>query len=43
MAAIDTISASIGGDTFAADLAREAKATTLGHIGVLEQVAASAS
>lgn len=43
MTAIDTISESITGDAFAADLAREAKATTLSHIGVLEQVAASAS
>lgn len=39
--AIDSIAASSSGDAVAAELAREAKATTLGHIDVLEQVAAS--
>ena len=43
VAAIDTIMASATEDAVASDLAREAKATTLGHIDVLEQVASSAS
>ena len=43
VAAIDTIIDSSADDGVAAELAREAKATTLSHIDVLEQVAASAS
>jgi len=42
-AAIDAILASTAGDGVAAELAREAKATTLSHIDVLEQVATSPS
>lgn len=41
--AIDAIIASADDDGVAAELAREAKATTLNHLGVLEQVATSAS
>jgi hypothetical protein len=40
---LDAIIASTSDDGVAAELAREAKATTLSHIDVLEQVAASAS
>jgi hypothetical protein len=43
VAAIDTIIASTGNDAVAADMAREAKATSLGHVDVLEQIAKSAS
>jgi hypothetical protein len=43
VAAIDSIIDSSADDGVAAELAREAKATTLSHIDVLEQVAASAS
>jgi hypothetical protein len=43
VAAIDTIIASTGNDAVAADMVREAKATSLGHIDVLEQVAKSGS
>lgn len=42
-AAIDVIIASTSTDGVAAELAREAKATTLSHINVLEQVATSPS
>ena len=42
-AAIDVIIASTAADGVAAELAREAKATTLSHINVLEQVATSPS
>jgi len=42
-AAIDAILASTAGDGVAAELAREAKATTLSHIDVLEQVATAPS
>jgi len=42
-AAIDAIIASTADDGVAAELAREAKATTLSHIDVLDQVATSAS
>ena len=42
-AAIDAILASTADDGVAAELAREAKATTLSHIDVLEQVATSPS
>lgn len=42
-AAIDAIIASTAGDTVAAELVQESKATTLSHIDVLEQVAASPS
>ena len=42
-AAIDAILASAADDGVAAELAREAKATTLSHIDVLEQVATSPS
>ena len=41
--AIDAIIASTATDGVAAELAREAKATTLSHINVLEQVATSPS
>lgn len=41
VAAIDTILESTTGDAVADELAREAKASSLGHIDVLEQVAAS--
>jgi hypothetical protein len=43
VAAIDAIIASTAADGVAAELAQEAKATTLSHIGVLEQVATSPS
>jgi hypothetical protein len=43
VAAIDAIIASTADDGVAAELAREAKATTLSHIDVLEQVATSPS
>ena len=43
VSAIDTILASTTDDGVAAELAREAKATTLSHIDVLDQVATSAS
>jgi hypothetical protein len=43
VSAIDAIIASTADDGLAAELAREAKATTLSHIDVLDQVAASAS
>ena len=43
VSAIDAIMASTADDGVAAELAREAKATTLSHIDVLDQVAASAS
>ena len=43
VSAIDTIIASTTDDGVAAELAREAKATTLSHIDVLDQVATSAS
>jgi hypothetical protein len=43
VAAIDTILESTAGDAVADELAREAKATSLGHIDVMEQVAASTS
>ena len=43
VSAIDTIVASAADDPFAAELGREAKATTLSHIDVLEQVASSAA
>lgn len=43
VAALDTIIASTGNDAVAADMAREAKATSLGHVDVLEQIATSAS
>jgi hypothetical protein len=43
VSAIDAIMASTADDGLAAELAREAKATTLSHIDVLDQVAASAS
>jgi hypothetical protein len=43
VSAIDTIIASTTDDGVAAELAREAKATTLSHIDVLEQVATSPS
>ena len=43
LASLDAIIASTSDDGVAAELAREAKATTLSHINVLEQVAASAS
>jgi hypothetical protein len=43
VAAIDVIIASTADDGVAAELAREAKATTLSHIDVLEQVATSPS
>jgi hypothetical protein len=43
VAAIDAVIASAADDGVAAELAREAKATTLNHLGVLEQVATSAS
>lgn len=41
--AIDAIIASTSGDDVAAELAQESKSTTLSHIDVLEQVAASPS
>ena len=43
VSAIDAIIASTADDGVAAELAQESKATTLGHIDVLEQVATSAS
>jgi hypothetical protein len=43
VAAIDAIIASTADDGVAAELAREARATTLSHIDVLEQVATSPS
>jgi hypothetical protein len=43
VAAIDAIIASTADDGVAAELAREAKATTLSHIDVLEQVGTSPS
>jgi len=43
VSAIDAIIASTADDGLAAELAREAKATTLSHIDVLDQVAASVS
>ena len=43
VAAIDAIIASTADDGVAAELAREAKATTLSHIDALEQVATSPS
>jgi hypothetical protein len=43
VAAIDAIIASTADDGVAAELAREARATTLSHIDVLEQVASSPS
>jgi hypothetical protein len=43
VSAIDTIIASATDDGIAAELAREAKSTTLSHIDVLDQVATSAS
>ena len=43
VAAIDTILESTAGDVVADELAREAKATSLGHIDVMEQVAVSTS
>jgi hypothetical protein len=43
VAAIDAIIASAGDDAVASELAQESRATTLNHIGVLEQVAASSS
>jgi len=43
VSAIDAILASTADDGLAAELAGEAKATTLSHIDVLDQVAASAS
>jgi hypothetical protein len=41
--AIDAIIASTGDDGVAAELAQESKASTLSHIGALEQVATSAT
>jgi hypothetical protein len=41
--AIDAIIASTGDDGVAAELAQESRASTLSHIGALEQVATSAT
>lgn len=43
LSAVDAIIASTADDSVAAELARESRTTTLSHIDVLEQVAASAS